>query len=245
MYNFKELNSIKKKVGEISEKRSEKYEQIMADVQKKIADFRNSSQNDVSLLKEAADRLIVALEQKRTQPEPYVILATIFYLVNEDRLAFKYLRIAGSLNPNLPQIKTLKRLISGEQLAEFENEENENIEQTENNSDLNILPEISHQVLNEPIQVQETPEQNPVENNEKVVKPVTPALKPNPLKIGLNANSRPIVQKNPLRTNPTAQKTSPISPSKSGIVSASKNLGLKVVVSNSFKNALKNNSEKK
>lgn len=112
MFNFDNLNSVKKKVEKLDEKRNDYFKLSFSEALSSLNKFRKSPDFDPMLLKKAAYRLIETMEQKRSKPEPYIVLSCIFYMINEDRLAIKYLKIASILAPDLPQVTELKKLLS-------------------------------------------------------------------------------------------------------------------------------------
>jgi len=66
-------------------------------------------------LKECGQKLLEAIKIKPTNPQPYVYLSYIYYILDNDELASEYLNIATDLdskNENQALISKLKDLIS-------------------------------------------------------------------------------------------------------------------------------------
>jgi len=126
MYNFDNLVSVKKNTEKIEEKRINNYETAFNNALLALKDFKSKSSYDPQLLKKAADNLIEAMGQKRSKPEPYITLSCIFYMINEDKLAIKYLKVASELNPNLPQVNELRKLLGNISLTGPSKDDNSN-----------------------------------------------------------------------------------------------------------------------
>lgn len=74
---------------------------------------------DPQILLQTAEKLITAITFKRSNPEPYICLAYIFYLLDQDELALEYLVTAKDFDSDNPRIGELYYLITG--LEESEN----------------------------------------------------------------------------------------------------------------------------
>lgn len=118
MFNFDSLNSIKKEAGKLGEKRNDKFEEAFKQALDTMQKFHLNPASGTKFLKEAAEQLINAMSQRRSRPEPYIVLSCIFYMINEDKLAVKYLKAASSLAPEMPQVKALKQLLGNISLTE-------------------------------------------------------------------------------------------------------------------------------
>lgn len=112
MYDFSNLNSVKKKVTEIDNKRNDNFDKSYNEALRLLNEFKKKPSTDTSILKKTAEYLINAMEQKRTRPEPYILLASIFYMTRDDKLAIKYLKIASSIDPNSSDVIKLRKLLS-------------------------------------------------------------------------------------------------------------------------------------
>jgi hypothetical protein len=68
---------------------------------------------DKRTLLEAANSLIESLKYEKNQVEPYFFLSYIFFILDNNKLALKYLKICELIDPTFPELKKLKGLILG------------------------------------------------------------------------------------------------------------------------------------
>ena len=115
MLNFKNLNSAKEKTKDRDEKNNENYSLAYSEALNYLEKFKHSPDFDKNILKKAADKLIDALEYKKNKAEPYICLACIFYILNDSKMAIKYLKIANLINSHLPEISKLRELFGSGQ----------------------------------------------------------------------------------------------------------------------------------
>jgi hypothetical protein len=77
----------------------------------KLKEFQEKTNKETLL--HAANFLIESLKFEKNQAEPYFFLAYIFYIMDNNRLALKYLKICELINPGFPELKRFKALILG------------------------------------------------------------------------------------------------------------------------------------
>jgi hypothetical protein len=68
---------------------------------------------DKTTLLQAANSLIESLKYEKNQVEPYFFLSYIFFILDNNKLALKYLKICELIDPTFPELKRLKGLILG------------------------------------------------------------------------------------------------------------------------------------
>ena len=64
-------------------------------------------------LKMAADKFFTYLKSKRSKPEPYFYLSTIFYLFEEKAKAVEYMKAVEEVDPAFKDLPALRHLIFG------------------------------------------------------------------------------------------------------------------------------------
>ena len=69
--------------------------------------------HDKVILLKAAHKLVESIRLEKNQIEPYFLLAYIFYILDNGKLALKYLKVAELIDPNFLEIKKLKSIILG------------------------------------------------------------------------------------------------------------------------------------
>jgi len=98
MFDLKDLASAKKKVTKIRvEVSGSAYEEAV----KSLENFEKNP--DSELLRESAKKLIDSLQFNPSHPPSYVCLAYIFYVLDENEFALKYIDKAESLSGSLPE----------------------------------------------------------------------------------------------------------------------------------------------
>lgn len=107
--DFSALQSAKKKVEVIQEKQSDNFDEIYNQGLKLF--FECEQKEDINLLKQAADKFTEAITYKSTQPEPYFYLAHIFYALGKDDLTIEYLKMAESIDPDFPKLRSFKKIV--------------------------------------------------------------------------------------------------------------------------------------
>ncbi len=68
---------------------------------------------DKTILVKAAHKLVDSLKFEKNHVEPYFLLAYIFFILDNGKLALKYLKVAELIEPNFPDIRRLKSVILG------------------------------------------------------------------------------------------------------------------------------------
>ena len=76
MFDINALKEAKKQASVNQDKKKEEYEDIYNDAMRLVSDFANN--NDVNILKEAADKFGECIQLKSNLPGPYYNLAAIF-----------------------------------------------------------------------------------------------------------------------------------------------------------------------
>jgi tetratricopeptide (TPR) repeat protein len=109
MMDFEALKSAKKKVVVIQEKQTDSFDSLYNEG---IKYFNQCIENEnIDLLKKAADKFVESIHYKSTMVEPYFYLAHIFYVLGKDDLTIEYLKIAQSINPDYPRLQAFKKIV--------------------------------------------------------------------------------------------------------------------------------------
>jgi hypothetical protein len=108
-----DLKSAHESTKERDDKRKDNYSEIYNEALNLIDRFIQNPQTNLSSLEQAAYNLIDALHLVKDRPEPYLLLAYIFYMMGDENGALKYLQVCNSINPNAAGIGEIKDLISG------------------------------------------------------------------------------------------------------------------------------------
>lgn len=112
MFDFSELNAARLSVKHRDHQRQEDYSACLQEALAELAAFQTAPGRDrADCLYEAACLLSEALEYQRSQPEAYLALACIFYVLHEIKLATRYLQFARSLAPDAPGVAHLEALL--------------------------------------------------------------------------------------------------------------------------------------
>jgi tetratricopeptide (TPR) repeat protein len=108
--DFNDLKLAKQKAKENTGKNENKAEISFNEGLKLLDEFHSNS--DKKYLEKAGDKFIETISFKRTMVEPYVYLAYIYYLLNEDKEALQYLKIAEEIDKNYSKINELKKMLT-------------------------------------------------------------------------------------------------------------------------------------
>ena len=115
MFDFSALASAKKQVQQRDQDRLEDYLACYEEALEEFRLFKTLPPDErVESLQIAAEALAEALEYQRQRAEPYLLLAGIFYLLKQLKKAQRYVEIALRLQPDLPGILPLQKLILDE-----------------------------------------------------------------------------------------------------------------------------------
>jgi tellurite resistance protein len=77
-----------------------------------IRRLRAEKDFNLNELKIAANKLIISIENNRNNAEAYINLAIIFFVIKNIPASIKYMKISRSINPDLPEINKLQKLLS-------------------------------------------------------------------------------------------------------------------------------------
>ena len=108
MFDFDAIKSVKSNIK--TNGNEAKSDEVLKDALKDLESFHNLPPNKEKL-KDVAKKFIEVIKFKRNRVEPYVYLAYIFFQINQNDLAVKYLKIARDIDPVYPQIEELKQMI--------------------------------------------------------------------------------------------------------------------------------------
>lgn len=111
---FQTLNEIKKDVDnddKLSE-RDKSYYQLYNSAFNNFDRFYENNYFNIDFLENAAKNLVDAIELKPSKPKAYLLLAYIYYIIDDISLSVKYMNIAKQLDDKLPQIEKLKDLLN-------------------------------------------------------------------------------------------------------------------------------------
>lgn len=109
MFDMSSLNAAKKKAKDNYEKHVGDFESELKEgieLFKSFADDKNSN-----TLKKASDKFFDAIRSKRSRVEPYIYLSYIFYMLDNNELAIKYLDYAKSIDSSRSEILELQKII--------------------------------------------------------------------------------------------------------------------------------------
>jgi tetratricopeptide (TPR) repeat protein len=105
MFDFDSLKSAKKEAAVNDEKFSDKYDTVFKDGRMYLKNFQKSQ--DVNTLQKAAEKFGEAIECKSTSAEANFYMAICFYLIGEDELAMKYLKVVQTVEPGYKGLNVL------------------------------------------------------------------------------------------------------------------------------------------
>jgi hypothetical protein len=117
MFDFKSLDLAKKKADVKGDKKQEQFYQLYNGALEKFRRLVGSQTFNPNDLKAIACQLLEALQLVKTQAEPYLFLAYIFYIIGDNSSAVKYLKVSRLLNPTLEGIASLQEAIVSEPIA--------------------------------------------------------------------------------------------------------------------------------
>jgi tetratricopeptide (TPR) repeat protein len=112
MFDFKNLNSAKNQAHGRDEKREQEADKAYNEAIDLLDKLNKSPDFDLGLLRQAADKILVSISNKRNKAEAYICLANIFYILDNVPAAIEHMKVAQSINPDLPEINKLQKLIS-------------------------------------------------------------------------------------------------------------------------------------
>ncbi len=116
MMDFEALKSAKKKVVVIQEKQADSFDSLYNEG---VTYFNQCIENNnLELLKKAADKFVESISYKSTLVEPYYYLAHIFYVLGKDDLTIEYLKISQSINPDYPGLQAFKKIVYNQKVEE-------------------------------------------------------------------------------------------------------------------------------
>jgi hypothetical protein len=95
------------------EKRKDNYVDYYNQALHQVDKFIQDPGQNIGELEQAAYNLIDALHLVKDKPEPYLLLAYIFFMMGDPGGAVKYLHVCTSINPKLAGISEIQDLISG------------------------------------------------------------------------------------------------------------------------------------
>jgi hypothetical protein len=107
--NIKALINKNEKSGEI---KNEEFEKTFKLSILYLEKFHNEGNTDILLLKESAKLFAKSISIKRNSAESYFYLSYIFFLMDQDRVSLKYLKVCRNLNPSLEGIKKMQDLFN-------------------------------------------------------------------------------------------------------------------------------------
>jgi tetratricopeptide (TPR) repeat protein len=111
MLDFDALKQAKQKTAGRDQAREDRFLEPYNRALEIIAGLSLEPQMSVRKLKEAADALAEAIEIRRTLPQPYVLMAFVFFCMRDYKMAFKYIRTAEKYDPQFPKTQELKAII--------------------------------------------------------------------------------------------------------------------------------------
>ncbi|MFN8673152.1 MAG: hypothetical protein U0457_13870 [Candidatus Sericytochromatia bacterium] len=111
-FDFNSIRDSKEKQTDSSPKEDEFY--VLYDKAFLYIDefYANSSFN-VKALENASKCLVSSIELRPSKPKPYLLLAYIYFIIDNKTLSVKYMKIAEELDSSLPQIQQLRDLLNG------------------------------------------------------------------------------------------------------------------------------------
>ena len=112
MFDFKDLNSAKDKAKDRDDKREHEADKAYHEAIELLNQLHKSPDFDLDLLRKAADKLVLSIKNKRNKAESYICLSNIFYILDNIPAAIEHMKVAQSINPNLPGISKMQNLIS-------------------------------------------------------------------------------------------------------------------------------------
>jgi hypothetical protein len=87
------------------------YDQLYQDAIGLLKSYSNSHNGDIHSLKLAAEKLLEAAKIVKRNPEPYLYLSYIFYILGDSKLSQKYLKVSNMIDPGIANIAKLKKIL--------------------------------------------------------------------------------------------------------------------------------------
>ena len=111
MVDISEISKIKSELKALDDKRGVLYKHDYEGAVKILKEFSDSKNPDKNKLRQAASMLISAIKSKKTEPEPYICISYIFFVLNNQKKAIHYLQMASALNSEHPQVIEMRRVL--------------------------------------------------------------------------------------------------------------------------------------
>lgn len=115
MFDINALREAKKQASVHQDKKKEEYEDIYNDAMRLVSDFEKN--NDLNILKQAAEKFGECLVLKSNLPGPYYNLACIFYIIGNPQLSMDYLKEVQSIDPAYPGLNEAMKMVLSEDNA--------------------------------------------------------------------------------------------------------------------------------
>lgn len=113
--NLDSINEAKSKTHERDENRQKNFSEIYKEAVILLKQFTENpnAQDGIKQLKNVAEKLIESLKHVKNNPEPYLLLAYIFYMIGEKNLAIEYIKLHESFSEQIStEAEILKKLVS-------------------------------------------------------------------------------------------------------------------------------------
>lgn len=118
MYDFSEIN----KIADVVSSREKTHEQladaVFLEALNHIKKFNSGTSYNKLYLKKAVEKLLEVVKITHNNAEAFAILAYCMYILGQDDFTLQYLKVATSINPDLPLIYKLQDLISNNSKVE-------------------------------------------------------------------------------------------------------------------------------
>lgn len=117
MFDFNSLDIVRKKAEIKGDKKQEQFYHLFDNALEKFRKLVQTQNFDTKLLKEIAYQLLESLKLVKNKAEPYLFLAYIFYIIGDNQISIKYLKVSSLLNPYLDAAERLREAITSERVS--------------------------------------------------------------------------------------------------------------------------------
>lgn len=109
MFDMSSLSAAKKKATTNYQKHEGDFETELKEAVSLFKSF--AEKQDTDILKKSADKFFDAIRSKRSRVEPYIYLSYIFYMLDDNESAVKYLDYAKSIDSTRFEVQELQKII--------------------------------------------------------------------------------------------------------------------------------------
>lgn len=112
LLDFNNIEQLKEVQDNKSSPKDDQFDDLYNQAFVFIKQFYDNKDCNIDYLESASKCLVSAIEIRPSKAKPYLLLAYIYYIIQNTTLAVKYMKIAQQLDDKLPQIKQLQDLLN-------------------------------------------------------------------------------------------------------------------------------------